>query len=74
MGRKLNVRVDHDKCMGNAICITIATKTFALNDENQSEALDPQGDSEELVLEAADNCPVGAISVEDAETGETLYQ
>jgi ferredoxin len=55
------------------MCETIATKTFRLNDNRQSEVTDPQGDSEEKILEAAENCPVSAIFVEDADTGERLF-
>jgi len=33
----------------------------------------PAGDSEEKILEAAENCPMSAIIVEDAETGEQLF-
>jgi len=35
--------------------------------------VNPQGDPEEKILEAAENCPVTAISVFDAETGEKLF-
>ncbi len=73
MTRKLRVRVDHQVCVGNAMCETIATKSFRLNDNRQSEVIEPQGDSEEKILEAAENCPVSAIFVEDAETGERLF-
>jgi ferredoxin len=73
MTRKLRVWVDHQACVGNAMCETIATKTFRLNDDRQSEAVDPGGDSVEKILEAAENCPVSAIFVEDAETGERLF-
>ena len=73
MARKLRVRVDHQACVGNAMCETIAARTFRLNDDRQSEVVDPEGDSVERVLEAAENCPVSAILVEDAETGERLF-
>ena len=73
MARKLRVRVDHQACVGNAMCETIAAHTFRLNDNRQSEAVDPGGDSAERILEAAENCPVSAILVEDAETGERLF-
>jgi ferredoxin len=73
MPRKLRVWVDHTACVGNAMCETIATKSFRLNDNRQSEAMDPPGDSETAILEAAENCPVSAIFVEDAETGERLF-
>ncbi len=73
MARKLRVRVDHNICVGNAMCPTIATNTFKLNEDRQSEAVNPEGDPEAKILEAAENCPVSAIIVEDAETGERLF-
>ena len=73
MARALRVRVDRNVCVGNAMCTTIAPGVFALNDDRQSEAVNPGGDAEEKILEAAENCPVGAIVVEDAETGERLF-
>jgi ferredoxin len=73
LARKLRVWVDHQACVGNAMCETIAEHTFRLNDNRQSEAVNPEGDSVEKILEAAENCPVSAIFVEDAETGERLF-
>ena len=73
MARKLRVWVDHDACVGNAMCEAIAPKVFKLNDNRQSEVADPAADSVEKILEAAENCPVSAIFVEDAETGEQLF-
>jgi len=73
MARNLLVRVDHNVCVGNAMCETFAPHVFRLNDNRQSEAVDPTGDSAEKILEAAENCPVSAITVEDAETGERLF-
>ena len=73
MARTLRVRVDHTACVGNAMCESIAPKVFRLNDDRQSEAVDPSADTEANILEAAENCPVSAIFVEDAETGERLF-
>ncbi len=44
MARKLRVRVDHLLCVGNAMCETFAPNAFRLNDDRQSEAVDPAGD------------------------------
>jgi ferredoxin len=55
------------------MCETIAPKVFRLNDNRQSEAVDPGGDTVEKIIEAAENCPVSAIFVEDADTGEQLF-
>jgi ferredoxin len=71
--RKLRVWVDHQICVGNAMCETIATNTFRLNENRQSAVVNPEGDSIEKILEAAENCPVSAIFVEDAVTGERLF-
>ncbi len=73
MARKLKVWVDHQACVGNAMCELIAPKVFRLNDNRQSEVADPTADTEAKILEAAENCPVSAIFVEDAETGEQLF-
>ena len=73
MARKLRVSVDHNLCVGNSMCETLAPKVFVLNDDRQSEAVNPDGDTEENILEAAENCPVSAITVVDAETGEKLF-
>jgi ferredoxin len=73
MTRKLRITVDHDVCVGNAMCTNISPKVFVLNAERQSEAVNPEGDTEAQIVEAAENCPVSAITVEDAETGEQLF-
>jgi ferredoxin len=58
MARAPRVRVDRTVCVGNAMCTTIAPGVFALNDDRQSEAVNPTGDTGEKILEAAENCPV----------------
>jgi ferredoxin len=73
LARKLKVRVDREVCVGNAMCESFAPHVFRLDENRQSEAVDPNGDSVEKILQAAENCPVSAIFVEDAETGEQLF-
>jgi ferredoxin len=73
VARKLRVWVDHQVCVGNAMCESIAPQVFQLNADRQSEAVNPTGDTEEKILEAAENCPVSAIFVEDADSGERLF-
>jgi hypothetical protein len=53
--------------------VALRLKVFRLNANRQSEAVDPEGDTVEKILDAAENCPVSAITVEDAETGERLF-
>lgn len=55
------------------MCLAAAPSTFAHNADRQSEVVDPEGDPEARILEAAFHCPTGAISVEVEETGERLF-
>ncbi len=73
MAPKLRISVDLNVCVGNAMCETFAPKVFVLNDDRQSQVADPEADTMEKILEAAENCPVSAITVVDDETGETLF-
>ena len=73
MAPKLRISVDHNLCVGNAMCETFAPKVFVLNDDRQSEVADAEADTVENIMEAAENCPVSAITVVDEETGETLF-
>lgn len=73
MARKLSVSVDHNLCVGNQMCVSIATRALTLNDDRQAIPADVDGDTEEVIREAAEQCPMAAITVSDAETGEQLF-
>jgi ferredoxin len=73
MERKLRVWVDHGACVGNGTCLTIAPAVFVHNSARQSEVANPTGDAAAKILAAAENCPVSAIHVEDALSGEALF-
>jgi ferredoxin len=46
---------------------------FVHNSARQSEVANPTGDTAAKILAAAENCPVSAIHVEDALSGEVLF-
>ena len=71
--RRLRIIVDQAQCVGSTTCINTARATFALDESGKSSVVNAQGDLEGTVIEAAESCPVGAITVEDAETGEQLF-
>ena len=73
MSRQLRIRVDHGRCVGNAMCLAIAPGAFGHNEERQSEIVDATGEDWQTIVEAAANCPTNAISVEDADSGEVLF-
>ncbi|MCX6782149.1 MAG: ferredoxin [Candidatus Magasanikbacteria bacterium] len=57
-------KVDKEKCIGCGACVAIAPNTFKMGDDGKSDILNPAGDSEESIKQAADGCPVQAISIE----------
>ncbi len=70
---RLRIEVDPERCVGNAMCLALAPGVFAHNESRQSEVRDPEGGSRDDILEAAENCPTGAIRVRDADTGARLF-
>jgi len=71
--RDLKVHVDPNVCIGNGMCREVAPQRFKRRDDDKSTAVSGPTDDAEAILEAAEVCPVGAITVRDAETGESLY-
>ena len=65
LGGKLKdkaVWVDERKCIGCTYCSSVATNTFAMEpDQGRARAFRQDGDSEELIQEAIDTCPVDCI-------------
>ena len=62
---KLSPSIDHDVCVGHGACVRLAPGVFALNARRQSEVIDPAGAPSEILEQAADRCPVGAIRLTD---------
>lgn len=59
----MKVTVDKQKCIGCGLCVSLAPKSFKLSDDGKSEVIEPVGDDEETVKNAAESCPVGAIKI-----------
>lgn len=70
MARQLRVSVDHNKCVGSTICVLIAPNVFALNEKGQSTVVNTDGDIEDRIIQAAEQCPLSAITVEPTETAK----
>ncbi len=61
--------VEPNECSAHGDCVEIAPQVFRLDDT----AVVIGAGSDELLLEAAEACPAVAISLVDAETGETVF-
>ena len=73
MSAEATIAVDLARCVGSTMCIQVAPSVFALTDVGQSCVIDAGGDPMERIVEAAENCPMEAIRVEDLRTGTVLF-
>lgn len=55
------VYVDQAECIGCSLCSEIAPRVFELNDEGVSVVIDSEGEGEDKIQEAIDECPVECI-------------
>ncbi|CAJ1495752.1 ferredoxin [[Mycobacterium] burgundiense] len=63
----MRVKVDRDRCEGNAICVGIAPQVFDLDDDEYAVTkVDViPADQEDLAAQAVAECPRAALSQED---------
>jgi len=66
------VAVDQGTCIGSAVCVGTAPARFALDERQRSSPLAADIAPDEAVRDAAASCPVEAISLVDADTGEPV--
>jgi ferredoxin len=64
--------VDRDTCIGAGVCVGVAPAVFELDDEGKSQVIDPNGADAAVLHEAAEGCPMQAISLFDDE-GNQVY-
>ena len=67
------ILVDRELCYGFADCVDSAPGVFELDDEEKSVVVDPNAQPRDDIIQAAQDCPVDAIIITDASTGEQLY-
>lgn len=64
----MKTKVDPDVCIGCGLCPSIAPDVYELGDEGKAHAISedvPEG-NEDAAQEAADSCPVSAISTDES--------
>jgi ferredoxin len=72
-GDRWHVEVDRALCIGSAQCVHHAPDGFRLDGARQSHPSDPDTDANERVLEAAEGCPVEAITITLVGSGEAVF-
>jgi ferredoxin len=72
---KYIIEYDINKCIGAASCAAIAPLTFFMNEENKAE-FQKEGeewDDDEVIMAAAQSCPVFAITIIDKASNEVVF-
>ncbi|CAL9435237.1 MULTISPECIES: ferredoxin [Streptomyces] len=72
MGDRWHVEVDRSLCIGSAQCVHHAPGAFRLDTARQSHPVAPDADAGEQVLQAAESCPVEAITIA-LDSGEPVF-
>ncbi|MFC7308511.1 ferredoxin [Streptomyces monticola] len=73
MGDRWHVEVDRGVCIGSGMCVAAAADRFRLDSARQSHPTEPETDANEQVLEAAEGCPVEAITITLLGSGEPVF-
>ena len=65
MGYK--IFIDKSKCQGIGACVGVAPDVFEIDDEGKSVVIDDDAADDDTILEAAQACPLEAITLYDEE-------
>lgn len=61
----MTANVNQEQCIGCGLCVGMAPEIFRMNDNGLSEAFgDVTEANKEVAVDAANSCPVAAITVE----------
>lgn len=71
-GKIRRIVVDRQACIGARSCVVVAPGVFQMDDENLAYVTDPDGTDEEIILMAAQSCPVLAVRLYD-EDGKQIF-
>jgi len=69
----MKISVDRELCKGAGACVVNAPGVFQMDAQDKAVVIDPHGESDDAIWEAAESCPFDAIILEDEVTGDSLY-
>ena len=68
----VRIEISKRKCQAFGNCIAKAPSVFALGTDRKVDVVDPDGASDEIIVQAAKSCPYRVIAVTD-EAGNQLF-
>lgn len=70
---KFLILIDANVCIACGLCVDVAPKIFTSDEQMKSVVLENPEIDFDVLMNATQSCPTGAITVIDAETGEKLW-
>ncbi len=64
--------VDREGCIGAQSCVVVAPGVFQMDDENLAYVTDPDSTDDDMIMLAAQSCPVLAVYLYD-ENGKQIF-
>ncbi|HLJ65945.1 MAG TPA: ferredoxin [Chloroflexota bacterium] len=68
---RIRVSIDRSACVGSGPCFVIAPRAFELDESAKARVLEPEDETRDMLLAAAEECPTQAIYL--SEDGRPLY-
>lgn len=72
-GPKYHVFIDRESCVSDELCLDRAPDVFDFDDERKPVVRDENTPWPQNLLWVAKNCPVQAVRIVDAATGEQVW-
>jgi ferredoxin len=69
----LRIVIDRLRCIGSGSCADTAPDVFQLDEADRSVIINPRGAIPDVIVAAAESCPVDAIKIIDEQAGQQLY-
>ncbi|MGW3451514.1 ferredoxin [Streptomyces sp. NPDC001076] len=73
MTERWTVSVDKRVCVRTGLCAASAPEEFDLDEDGQGHARSATLPASEEVLEVAESCPIEAIGIKNADSGERVF-
>lgn len=68
----MQLRILYKECCGNGQCREIAPGAFGMDSKQKATILDPESETPEKIMEAAESCPCSAIVIMN-DDGDTTF-
>ncbi|PLX28528.1 ferredoxin [Candidatus Parcubacteria bacterium] len=71
-GKIRRIVVDREACIGAQSCVVVAPGVFQMDDENLAYVTDPDSTEDDMIMLAAQSCPVLCVHLYD-ENGKQIF-